>query len=204
MRVEGVVLILLALGTFVTAHAESPELSTEELRRLEAGEILTWTRPIAGRTVPWVKAVGLVDAPPATVWAIIDECGNYENTMPRTFDSEEVERRGEHVRCRAVGDLPFPLSDVPTETDAVHTVEPEKLYRREWKQRSGDFNANEGHWTLAPWSGGAKTLATYEALTEPKVPLPDFILRWATESVLPDMIAKLREAAAARRPASAP
>ena len=204
MRVKVGVLILLALGALVAAHADSPELSAEELKRLEAGEILTWTRPIAGRSVPWVKAVGLVDAPPATVWPIIDECANYENTMPRTMDSEEVERRGDQVRCRAIGDLPFPLSDVPTETDAVHTVEPEKLYRREWKQRSGDFNANEGRWTLVPWSGGAKTLATYEALTEPKIPLPAFVLDWATESVLPDMIAKLRESATARRATASP
>ncbi len=204
MRVKGVVLILLALGALVTAHAGGAELSADELRRLEAGEILTWTWQVAGRSVPATKAVGLVDAPPAAVWPIIDECARYEDTMPSTLDSEELERQGNHVRCRGVGDLPFPFSDLPTETDAVHTVEPGKLYRREWKQRSGDFNANEGRWTLVPWGDGSKTLATYEAMTEPKMAMPDFILRWATESVLPEMIATLREHAKARAAPSSP
>jgi hypothetical protein len=198
------ILIVLVLGLFAAAHAGDAELSAEERQRLEAGEILTWTAPVAGRSVPSTKAVGVVDAPPAAVWPIIDECARYEDTMPSTLDSEELERQGDHVRCRGVGDLPFPFSDLPTETDAIHTVEPGKLYRREWKQRSGDFNANEGRWTLVPWGDGSKTLATYEAMTEPKMAMPDFILRWATESVLPEMIATLREHAKARTAPSSP
>jgi hypothetical protein len=88
--------------------------------------------------------------------------------------------------------MPFPFSDLVTETDAVQTIEPGKLYRREWKQRSGAFAANEGRWTLEPWRDGPCTLATYEALTEPKTAIPDFILRFGTRRALPEMIAGLR------------
>ena len=51
--------------------------------------------------------------------------------------------------------------------------------------------------TLEPWRDGTCTLATYEALTEPKIALPDFILRFATRTTLPEMIAALRKHAKA-------
>jgi len=191
-----VILLTLALVLPVAARAGG-EFSGEELRRLEAGEILTWTRPVAGRSVPWMKASGLVDAPPEAVWEIIDDCARYKDTMPHTVESEELERHGGHVLCRATGDMPFPFSDLVTETDAVHTIEPGKLYRREWKQRSGDFAVNEGRWTLEPWRDGSCTLATYEALTQPKIALPDVILRFGTRTALPEMIAALRKHAKA-------
>ena len=197
-------LIHLAFALIFANVVGAGEFSAEELRRLEAGEILTWTRSLAGHSVPWTKATGVVDAPPAEVWPIIDDCARYEDTMPSTRDTEELERRGDHVVCRAVGDLPFPLSDPATVTDAVHRVEPGKLYQREWKQRSGDFAVNEGRWTLLPWGDGSRTLATYEALTEPKIALPAFVLRFGTESILPDMIATLREQAKARRIGGSP
>lgn len=158
--------MLLALAPVlpVAARAGDGEFSGEELRRLEAGEILTRTRPVAGRSVPWMKASGLVDAPPAEVWPVLDDCARYKDTMPRTVESEELERHGDHILCRATVDMPFPFTELVTETDAVQTIEPGKLYRREWKQRSGDFNVNEGRWTLEPWRGGRCTLATYEVL----------------------------------------
>jgi ribosome-associated toxin RatA of RatAB toxin-antitoxin module len=181
----------------IVAHAGGGQFSGEESRRLEAGEILTSTQPETGRSVPWMKASGLVDAPPEVVWPIIDDCGRYKDTMPRTVDSEELERHGNRVVCRAIGEMPFPFSNLVTETDAVHTIEPGRFYRREWKQRSGDFEVNEGRWTLEPRGDGSCTLATYEALTEPKIALPDFILRFGTHTVLPEMIAALREHAKA-------
>ena len=187
-------LILLVLALVLPAAARAgDELSAEELRRLEAGEILTWNFPVAGRSMPLLKAVGLVDAPPESVWRVIDDCSRYEKTMPRTYDSKEIERRGDHVVCRAIGDLPFPFSDLVTETEAVHTAGPGKRYRREWKQRSGDFALNQGVWTLEPWRDGTRTLATYEAQVEPKTALPDFILRLGSQVTLPAMIESLRE-----------
>jgi ribosome-associated toxin RatA of RatAB toxin-antitoxin module len=193
------ILLAQALVPPVAARAGGDEFSAEELQRLEAGEILTWTRPVAGRSVPWTKASGLVAAPPAAVWPIIDDCARYKDTMPRTVTSEELERHGDHVSCRATGDMPFPFADLVTETDAVHTIEPGKVYRREWKQRSGDFEVNEGRWTLQAWRGGTCTLATYEALAEPKIAIPEVILGVAMRRTLPDMIAALREHAKTSR-----
>jgi hypothetical protein len=195
-----VLILRLALALVLAAATRGGgEFSGEALRRLEAGEIVTWTRAVAGRPVPWVKASGIVAAPPVAVWPIIDDCKRYEDTTPKTLESEELERHGERVICRWKGDLPFPFADLLTETDAVHTVEPGKVYRREWKQRSGDYAVNEGRWTLVPWRDGSSTLATYEALIEPRIALPDFIIRWGIRSILPDMIATLREQAKMRR-----
>ena len=168
-------------------------LSTEETRRLEAGEILTSSREVAGYSVPQMKAIGLVKAPPEKVWAVIRECGNYKNTMPRTLESKELARAGNQVRCRVTLDMPFPFQDIWVETESIETVDPGRRYHRAWKLRDGDFRSNTGSWTLEAHGGGASTLVTYEILSEPNIALPQWILKAAQELTLPDLIEGLRE-----------
>ncbi len=186
------------LGAVAPAHGNPPDARWE---RLERGEVLIRTK----REGPFerVRAVALLDAPPARVWPLIDRCADYHRTMLRILKSTEVWRRGRRVRCRVVLDMPFPLADVTTETEAIHTVRPGKLWRRTWHQVAGEMRVNEGSWTLRPHDGGRKTLVVYQVMAEPKVAVPDVIRRAARHKTLPALFEHL-EAQARRAPAKPP
>ena len=195
LAVVRIAVLAAAIATLAatSVRAQETESAEERMQRLDAGEILVTATEVPGRTNPRVHAVAVIQAPPERVWAIVQDCGNYSRTMPRVLDSSEVERDGGNVRCRQTIDMPFPFSDLPLETQSVHTVVPGVSYRREWKLREGEFEVNEGSWTLVPHAGGASTLATYDALMEPKVPLPAWIVNSAAKITLPSMIEGLRK-----------
>ena len=173
-----------------TARAENV---ADETRRLRAGEVLITTQKVPGRSVPRVKAKALIKAPPSEVWAIIEDCGRYKETMPRIVDSRELSRERGNVVCRVEYDMPFPLGDIWSETESMHTEEPQRLYRRAWRLRRGDFIENTGSWTLEPYGATDVTLVTYEILSEPNVSLPAFVLKMAQQQTLPEVFSRLRK-----------
>ena len=195
--------LLLGLSLVVTlpaAEARDVAGRADESRRLEAGEILVSSWPVVGYSLPQVKVIGVVKAPPEKVWAVVRDCANYKRTMPRTLESTELARAGNEVRCRVTIDMPFPFQDLWVETDATETVDPGRRYTRAWKLRDGDFRANTGSWTLEAYHGGASTLVTYEVLSEPKTALPKFIIKMAQEQTLPGLIEGLRKQLESSKP----
>ncbi len=192
MRSSAAGLLLVLLATPGTP-ARGDEGRADAIRRLEAGEVLISTEDVPGRSLPRVKGTGLIKAPPEKVWALVADCANYKHTMPRTIESQELGREGGRVRCRLELDMPFPLSDLWVETESVNTALPGRRYRRAWSLRGGDFRENTGSWTLEPYDGGKLTVVTYEALSEPKVPLPRLVVKRMQEITLPDVFAGLRQ-----------
>ena len=176
-----------------SARAADDALSPEDVRRLEAREIIVTTEDVPGHKLPRTRMVGLIQAPPEKVWAIIQDCNRYAQTMPRTLESHELERQGDRVRCKAKVDMPFPFGDLVSDTEAVQTVERGVRYQRKWTLRGGDFEANEGIWTLEPRDGGAATLVRYQSLFVPKVAIPAWIQNWATTVTMPGMLEGLRK-----------
>jgi ribosome-associated toxin RatA of RatAB toxin-antitoxin module len=183
--------VLLCLSLAVSA-ARAEDVA-EERRRLEAREVLVTTQEVPGRSLPRVKAKALIRARPAEVWAIVQDCGHYKETMPRIVDSRELSREGDKVICRVEYDLPFPLGSLWSETEAVHTVQPGRLYRRAWRLRRGDFVENTGSWTLEPYGAPDITLVTYDISSEPNVRLPAFVLEMGQKRTLPELFEGLRE-----------
>ncbi len=47
-----------------------------------ADEIKTWTEPENGTPAPTYVAEGVVDAPPAQVWALVSRCADYVENTP--------------------------------------------------------------------------------------------------------------------------
>ena len=96
------------------------------------------------------------------------------------------------------------MSDLTSVNRAEHTVEPGVRYVRRWKMLSGDYDLNEGSWTLVALDGGARTKVTYRLRAKPRVPLPDAMLRQVQAGTLPDMMRNLRAQAASSAVASPP
>jgi ribosome-associated toxin RatA of RatAB toxin-antitoxin module len=163
-----------------------------------AGEdIRVWSEPVTGSDTPWAIVESVVDAPPADVWSLVSRCADYSKHMPRIAASRELSREGDESKsfsttCEVTADLPFPLSDLTSVSRADHTVVPGERYVRRWQMVRGDYDVNEGSWTLVALDGGKRTKATYRIRARPKIPLPDKMLASAQQGTLPDLMRSLR------------
>jgi hypothetical protein len=163
-------------------------------KRLAAGEVIVSTEAVAGSEVPRVSLQAVIDAPPEKVWAIIDDCGNYAKTMPHIAASKQLARDAGWVQCRITASMPFPLSDLTSETLGIIEVEPGVRYARNWKLLSGDYHSNTGGWVLTPYNGDPKrTYARYSLHADPKMHVPQVFITRAQKSSLPAMIENLRK-----------
>ena len=162
--------------------------------RLKRGEILVTSKKRKEFPKPGVKAVGVIKAPMESIWPLIDKCGNYTETMQRVLKSVELSREGNIVVCEITVDLPFPLDDLKAKTRAVHTIKPQKVYKRAWKLISGDYEYNEGSWTLVPFGGSmSETMVVYETQVEPKSMIPNSIRSLAQKQTIPALFEHLRK-----------
>ncbi|MSP91513.1 MAG: hypothetical protein EXR79_06890 [Myxococcales bacterium] len=172
----------------------SPAPGHADDARLAKGEVLVSTREVAGCDLPEVTAQAVVDAPPEKVWRIIDDCNQYKRHMPRVSASKELERKGTTIQCEVTVDMPFPLSDLTAVTQAEHVVGPPR-WSRTWKLVRGDYDRNEGAWTLTAFDAAAtRTRVTYRLLVAPKTLVPNALVKKAQLSTLRDLMNRLREA----------
>ena len=164
----------------------------EDVRRtrLDRGDVLLEKHSLPDSDIPEVTVTAVIDSPPERVWPIIDHCGNYMHTMLHIAISKELTRVGPIVRCESTVSLAWPLPDLHAITRAVHTPGPDKWVRA-WKMETGDYKVNEGSWTLTVWAPG-KTLAEYRMHSEPNVSIPGFVQDIVANSVMPDLMNKLR------------
>ena len=164
-----------------------------------AEDIRTWTEPENAAGAPTYCAEGIVDAPPAAVWALVSRCGDYVLNMPSIAASKELSREGdEHAKftavCEVTADVPFPFSDLTSVSRATMTADERGgQYSRTWTLIRGDYDVNEGSWRLVPVDGGAKTKVSYRITVKPKLPLPTSLISASQQTMLPQVIQRLRD-----------
>lgn len=194
-----VVVVLVALVGGAWMYMQPGELKPapvgEALKdALGSGEIILETEAVEGTTTPRMHVRAVIEATPEKVWGVIQDCSRYKDTMVRIEEAQELSREGNIVVCRTVVDMPFPLSNLVSTTKATHTVEPGKLYKREWELIEGDYVQNSGSWTLTPYLDDAnRTLVDYAIVVEPKTEIPESVRIAAQQKTLPDIIEKLRD-----------
>lgn len=191
LSLSGLLLLALLVGSGTAGAA--PKFTEDERTRLEAGEVIITVRDLDGGDVTAARAVGVVDAAPAAVWKHIDDCGSYEEFMPKVKEAEELSRKGSDVTCKLVVGMPFPLSDLWSVTIAKHEAKKGDRYRRKWRATEGSYKLNEGSWVLSPWNGShERTLLVYTIKVAPKASIPAGIRRAAQQQTLPDVIKAVR------------
>lgn len=164
-------------------------------QRLDGGEVVIKVREIPGSPMPHVKAVGVIDAAPELVWSLIEDCNHWKTNLTRIEKAETVWRRGEDVRCRVTVDMPFPVDDLTAVTDAKHRVG-KGTFQRKWWLVEGDYRVNAGSWTITSFQGRAdRALVVYEVHAEPRMSVPDFIVKAAQNQSIPRLFEKLRQRA---------
>ncbi|MBL8954482.1 MAG: hypothetical protein JNK82_27130 [Myxococcaceae bacterium] len=177
----------LLILTLLAAEADDTE------KRLAAGEVIITSDKVEGSDMPRVTAVGVIDAPPEKVWAIVEDCANYSKNMVRIGESKLISREGNTFTCEVTADLPWPVPDLTSQTRAVHTIEPGVRWQRKWSMIKGDYNRNDGSWVLTPYKGDPnRTLGQYQLHVEPKIHVPDSLVASGQRKSLPDLFNKLR------------
>ena len=162
--------------------------------RVRRGEVVCRTEPVAGYPTPRLIVHALVERPVERVWALIASSGDYAKYMPRVKEARELSRDGDVIRCQQTIEMPFPLKNLTSTTEARHTVIEGELYKREWRMISGDYKRNEGSWMFEPLDGDmARTLVKYEIHAEPKTRIPKKIQSLVQEKAMPKLIAVLRD-----------
>jgi len=190
------VIPLLALGMLGlegSARAEEFALDAEQRERLAAGEVIVQPlEPTDGVGVA-TRGIALVPAPPERVWRVVRDCGEQAQFMPRVKESAQLERDDGSSVCRTVMDVPFPFPDLFVELLSVEQTLPDGGFRRHWTLLNGDFERNQGAWTVLPWGEDAQqALLVYESDAKPKTIVPDFILRAAQRETLPGGMRAMR------------
>lgn len=187
-----VAVLLVAASTTATSAAQGQARVSIEAARLAKGEILIDTAPAPQSDTPFYVARGVVEAPPARVWAIVADCGRYRETMVRVAASTLVSRNDAATVCRLQMAMPFPLPNLTAVTRATHRAEGGR-FTREWQLVEGDFALHEGSWVLEPFEGDSnRTLVTHRARVRPKLPVPEMLLAGSKKETLKETLENLR------------
>jgi ribosome-associated toxin RatA of RatAB toxin-antitoxin module len=183
------------------APLEAGELEQgEEIRRLNAGEVLVTRRDPTGGIGAAAEAKGVIDAPIERVWPAVRDCEHYSKFMPRVIKSGVAQRNGETF-CSAVMDMPWPIDDLTLETRSTITSPSEGAHMRSWKLTTGSFKHYTGSFEVIPFDGDPqRTLVTYTLDIKPDVPIPDVVLRKKQAAGLPEAFAALAQHLGVTRP----
>ncbi len=182
-----------AAALLVGLLSTSPGFADDK-ERLAKGEILVTLRAVKGADIPAATVRAVVDASPAKVWAVVQDCSRYTKTMMRVKESKEVSRKGNIVHCQVLVDMPWPLSDLGALTRAVHTVRAGKYYQRKWDLVKGDYKINKGSWTVTPYdTTGNRSMVVYQAHAVPNISVPKWIQKAAAKRTFPNLLKHLRK-----------
>lgn len=140
---------------------------------------------------------GVVDAPIEQVVAVVEDCEGFDQWFPDMIDT----RPTGVDRCRGATNLPWPLADrqwevsTGTRVELVDGVET-WILPFEYVEGSGNLVEMRGEYRLSRI--GSQTRVEYEAWIDVGFWVPECLLSWATERLLPGMVDGLELAASAR------
>ena len=165
------------------------------------------TRERAGSPIAEVRAVGQIEASPATVKAVLDDRDHYPNFMPYVAEVRVLSTNpGAHTLVSYMRLNP-PIVGERDYTIAVHEeARPGGGFFSSWRLANDKGPAekpgvvrvkvNEGSWLLEPDNGGTATRATYTLFTDAGGNVPGFVVNQANKRSLSDLFAAVRKTAA--------
>lgn len=196
--VSAVLVSLSAAPLAAQPTPELPSLSHGQLEQLDRGYIFT---DLVDGEVPIGDVVGVVEARSERVVDMLMACDRHADYIEHLLESETVIVSGDHMVCRGVTDTPWPLHDRTWAVRQSFTqtmVDGYEVWVGTWEYVPGSGNLidGSGYWLIAPWGpDGQHALVRYHIEVELGEALARPVQRWAINSMLPDRIRALREAA---------
>ena len=212
-------LLLLAPGLAAAIEVEPPsirQLSAAQIALLKKGETIRsmdTNMPFRG------EVIGLIQAPVEELAAVLRDYPKQTQWAPSMAEMRLIRREGEFDILGGVTDLPWPVPDRTWNMRAwvgYKTVSGRRAWVNLFKYIPGSGNMNEsaGYWVVSALPDDPTwTYCRYVLYGDPGIPLPDFVIRWASRTTLPAIMSSLRKQhakvygtkpAAAPAPASAP
>jgi ribosome-associated toxin RatA of RatAB toxin-antitoxin module len=184
-----------SLAFALLALLASSRARADDAADLEAGKIVVTSVPVAGSSEPEHVMRAIVESPPASVWKVVSDCAHFKERLPHIAASAELSRVGSTVTCQVTIDMPFPTSNLTAVTEAIHDERADGMTRK-WKLVRGDYEFNDGSWTIESYRGGSASLVTYRLHVKPKTAVPGFIRNLAQSKALPELMQRVRTEAA--------
>jgi uncharacterized membrane protein len=191
----------LALAVPAGVRAADFQLTPDEARRVDAGEIVIRAALDPGQRRGTVRAAVKIKAPPAVVFQLMSRCADAVQYVPhlrlcrvrdRAHDDSwqlvehEIDFGWYAPRLRWV----FRADFIKDQSITFHQV-------------TGDFKQNYGLWEFESIDGGAGTLLRYRATIDPPGYVPNWLARSTFKRELPQMLADLRKRCEAEQTARA-
>lgn len=181
--------VLIGLPMRISAGTASSDLTAEQLRRLEQGEILVSVNQEEGPVRGTVEATILIDAPAERIWRVMIDCSEIPTFIPG-LEACEVLDSGENwdiIRHDVKWIWFFPrLSYVFRACYQPHR-------QISFTRISGDLREMRGSWRLTPTEKSSRTLVRYQVYLDPGLLVPQWLVRSVLKSDLPAMLAALRD-----------
>lgn len=173
------------------------KLTAAEVKQLKAGEIIWTLVDNADNPVKKGVAMGVIDAPPAKVYATIGDYENFKEFMPYVAKTAVDLRSAEKNTVSywlefplGVGNRNYQLDLV----DKVQTVDNVKVFTSEWTYTGkGNIVGTTGSWEIAPWGDGTKSIARYTVFTDPGGSFPTWMKNKAAGVALPKVVQAVRD-----------
>jgi len=189
-------------GSVVAAAAAEPPPvppapTAAEAARLAAGEVLLDSRPVPPRGLAEEHGRGIVDAPPARVFAALTDFAHYQEWVPFVKRSDAAASADGSVASFQSLALPFPLGRRYYRLKARIAVEAEgaaRVWRTWWTYVPGSGNVADhyGWWVLVP-AAANRTLAACALYTDPGGSTPAWALHRGTAETMPYIFSGLRQ-----------
>jgi len=184
--------LLIVIACMQHAVAASPEISDDDVARLQRGEILLQTIH-ADKSGGAARVTALFHSSADAVWDIIGYC-KYEFIYVRglkeceMLEGDQFQMTMRH-RLRnswytPTLDFTFEARREPGGNGQAHLV-------------GGDLKALEGQWKLFPLTGSNSVIVVHEIRIQPEIPAPKWLVRRSLRRDLPDMLACIRGLAGA-------
>lgn len=159
-----------------------------------------------------MKAIGLIDAPPADVWKAVRDYDNYTKTMPYVEGGKVLSREGGEHGDKVT--LLYSLINTPLVDRRDYIIR--LVDESNWQDGKGFMKVtwtvvndmdttvpvpkdvvrvriNEGYWLLEPREEGKRTFATYYVFTSPGGSIPNFIINKANSMAVPAVFTAIKK-----------
>ncbi|MEW5853195.1 MAG: SRPBCC family protein [Myxococcota bacterium] len=190
-RLPGLALLCtLVLQTTPVANGV-PTLSVAQQQRLEHGEVLVTSEVGNGKggRRGWTQALGIINAPPATAWAVVQDYDTFVRLTPRLADYRVMERTAERIRVTQEIKVLFHTYRYTLWLD----LDASGRHLR-WKldpTQPHDVRDIDGSWQFLPWDGN-RTLMVYRMELDSGVWVPRVVEEYLTGRDLPTLLGNMR------------
>ena len=191
-------LLLAATAAQASEPPALPNLSAEQIAKIEAGEIIVEVNE--SESLNRGLIVGIIQDPINAVVPYVARCWEYAPWRDNIRDTKLIRRiDDETIVCSGVAETPFPARD-RTGHFQVHNhvtqVEGERAFVSTFTylEDSGNMEDMFGYWVLTPYGkNNEHTLLTHVLNVDMGGWIPGFLIRWATRNTLPATVWGIRK-----------